>query len=325
MLRAFGPSCPIEPIDATKLASLPESAVWIDLFEPTREEERLAERMLGINIPTREEMMEIEPSSRLYQRGNATVITMSVLHGVADGQPGVDPVSFILTDKHLVTVRYVDPRPFILFTEHVNAEPALAQDAAELLVRLFDAIVDRLADELESVSIELDNVSQQIFARETRSSRRHYERRYEVLMFRIGTVQRLLAKIRESSVSTSRALGYLYASDKIEDGSVRARHVRSQMADAKALNDHSDFVVENLNFLLDASLGMISLEQNLVMKIFSIVAVVLMPPTLVAGIYGMNFEHMPELKWLFGYPFGLALIVASAIIPYWWARRKGWL
>ena len=122
-----------------------------------------------------------------------------------------------------------------------------------------------------------------------------------------------------------RVVGTLASTDRIESGSSEERHLKSLLGDARAIGDYSDFVSENLNFLLDASLGMISLEQNLVMKIFSVVAVVLMPPTLIAGIYGMNFEHMPELRHVMGYPLALVAMLASAVLPYWFARRKGWL
>ncbi|MDQ3144826.1 MAG: magnesium transporter, partial [Pseudomonadota bacterium] len=151
------------------------------------------------------------------------------------------------------------------------------------------------------------------------------ELRLEALLMRIGKAQQLLAKLRETAVSTTRLLTFLASIETIHEHRVNRRHVDSLIADANALADHSNFVGDNLTFLLDASLGLISLEQNSVMKIFSVFAVVFMPPTLIAGIYGMNFEHMPELKWLFGYPFALGMILASAVIPMWFARRRGWL
>ncbi len=325
MLRLFGPGCQTLPLDPGSDDPLPESAVWIDLLEPTREEEKLAERLIGQNIPTRAEMLEIEPSSRLYERGGAMVMTLSALYWPSDDCPDVDPVSFILTDKHLVTVRYVEPKAFLAFADHAYADPTIVRDPLDTLVGLLDAIVDRLADRLEEVSAELDKISQQVFVDEPRQTRRSPELRYEVLMLRLGAAQRVLAKTREASVSAARMIGYLHASDRVDTESAQGRHLKSQLGDVKALNDHSNFVGENLTFLLDASLGMISLQQNLVMKIFSVVAVVLMPPTLIAGIYGMNFEHMPELKWLLGYPFAGALMLVSAILPYLFARRKGWL
>lgn len=326
MLRLYGPDCTSGPIDAVHPEGLC-SAVWIDLIEPTKEEEALAEQLIGQNIPTRAEMQEIEPSSRLYEKNGALFMTMSVLYGVDEGRPSTDPISFILTDKHLVTVRYVDPRPFVAFTSHVNADPDLTKKPLTVLIRLLDALIDRQADEYEAGGRELEAISNHIFERRARSERRNPELRFEALMIRIGEVQRLLARSRESAVSTSRVLGFLSASDVVvaDENESHSRHLQSLLADSRALDDHSDFLAENLNFLLDASLGMISLEQNFVMKIFSVVAVVLMPPTLVAGIYGMNFEHIPELQWLYGYPFSLVVMLASAILPYMFARRRGWL
>lgn len=323
MLRLFGPKCAPSPVDPARIEAIPEGTHWIDLLNPTREEEKLVERALGHNVPTREEMAEIEPSSRLYERQGAIIMTASVLHGITGDRPDTDPVSFILTDQLLVTVRYVDPTPFTRFHDHLCAEPDLAADALSILVRLMDTIVDRLADELESTARQMEEVSGQIF-RKGANGRRTTERRLEVILMRTGEVQRLLAEIRESAVSTRRMLGYLVTTDRVAS-SDHLPHVESLIGDVRALLDHSNFLAENLNFLLDASLGLISLEQNFVMKLFSVVAVVLMPPTLIAGIYGMNFEHMPELDWLYGYPFALALILASAILPYWFAKRRRWL
>lgn len=322
MLRMFGPKCSPVPVDPAALEAIPEGTHWIDLLNPTGEEEKLVERALGQNVPTREEMAEIEPSSRLYERQGAVFMTASVLHGVTGQNPDTDPVSFVLTDGLLVTVRYVDPTPFIRFYEHLCAEPDIAADAPSILVRLLDTIVDRLADELESTARQMEDVSGQIFIKGKKP--RATERRLEAILMRTGEVQRLLAEIRESAVSTSRMLGYFVTTETMAGSDHRA-HVESLIGDVKALLDHSNFLVENLAFLLDASLGLISLEQNFVMKVFSVVAVVFMPPTLIAGIYGMNFEHMPELDWLYGYPFALALILASAILPYWFAKRRGWL
>jgi len=325
MLRVFGPDCSPNPVDAEKVEALPAAAVWVDLLEPTRAEEMLAEKLIGTNIPTREELAEIEPSSRLYETDLAAFMTMSVIWGISDGQPDSDPIGFILTDKHLVTVRYVDPKPFVVFSEHVYGEPELASEARSLFVRLLDAIIDRLADEFEAAGKEFEAISRQIFEHHAHRSRRTPETRLEALLMRIGRAQQLLAKLRETSVSATRLLTFLLSVGSMQEDSVTKRHVESLIADADALNDHSNFLGDNLTFLLDATLGLISLEQNFVMKIFSVVAVVFMPPTLIAGVYGMNFEHMPELKWLHGYPFAVALMLASAIIPSWLARRKGWL
>lgn len=326
MLRLFGPDCSPAPADAKSLKQIPPGAMWIDLLEPSEQEEKLAEAALGQNIPTREELLEIEPSSRLYERQGALFMTAAVVFGFDDGDPDTDPVGFILTDKLLVTVRYVDPTPFVVFAEHLYGEPELASNAPSIAVRLFDTIVDRLADQLEATAREIELVSKRIFDRgngnSAESTRR--DQRLEVLLIRLGKVQRMLTEIRESALSVGRLLSFLGAS-KLVAGGDHKPHVKSLHSDVGGLLDHADFLADNLTFLLDASLGLISLEQNYVMKLFSIFAVVLMPPTLVAGVYGMNFEHMPELNWLLGYPFALVMMLASAIIPYSLARRSGWL
>ena len=201
----------------------------------------------------------------------------------------------------------------------------LAQDSVSILVRLLDAIVDRLADELEATARDAESLSSRVFEHRSRTrADRKTELRLEALLLRIGQVQRLLAELRESALSTSRMLGFLSTS-KLCRESEQFAAVESLADDTRALLDHNDFLSGNLSFLLNASLGLITLEQNFVMKVFSVFAVVLMPPTLIAGIYGMNFEHMPELKWLVGYPMALGLIRVSAVVPYWLARRSGWL
>ena len=326
MLHVFGPKCAPGPVDGTKVDALPEGTTWVDLLNPTRAEEKLVEKALGQNVPTREEMSEIEPSSRLYERHGAIFMTASVLHGVSGADPNTDPISFILTDRLLVTVRYVDPKPFVRFREHLCAEPELAADPLSILVRLMDSIVDRIADELESTAQQMEGVSAQIFERNSvqPGKKKSVERRLHAILLRIGQVQGLLAEIRESAVSTSRMLGYLATTDKVAASDHHA-HVKSLIGDTRALLDHSSFLAENLTFLLDASLGLITLEQNFVMKVFSVFAVIFMPPTLIAGIYGMNFKHMPELSWIHGYPFALVLILSSAIIPFWIAKHSRWL
>ena len=326
MLRLFGPNCIPAPVDPSKVNALPSGTIWLDLLEPTREEEALAEKLVGTNIPTRAELKQIEPSSRLYQSHGAAFMTASVLYGIDEGRPSSDPIGFILTDKYVVSVRYVDPRPFRIISENLYAEPELATDARSVFVRLLDGIVDRLADEFELAGAEVEAISRRIFdSRTHRAGRGSPELRLAAILMRIGKAEQLLAKLRETSVSTNRLLTFLISLDAMEDDHSNRRHVESLIADTQALNDHSNFLGDNLTFLLDATLGLISLQQNTVMKVFSVFAVVFMPPTLIAGIYGMNFEHMPELKWLYGYPYALALMFASAIIPYWISRRRGWL
>lgn len=325
MLRTYGPGCDGSPIDPA-MGSIPPGATWIDLCDPTREEEKLVERILGSDVPTREEMKEIEPSSRLFERGDAIYMTLSTLYGIEEGQPAAEPIAFVLTPARLVTVRYARPKPFRVFAEHVVREPELASGALTVLVRLLDTIIDRLADELEDAGTEIERISAQIFQqRQEGKSRRIPAIKLEALLTRIGRAQSLLARIRETAVSSSRVVGFLSASARLRAAAHEREHVLSLGADVGSLIDHSAFLATNLTFLLDASLGLISVEQNAALKVFSVAALIFLPPTLVAGIYGMNFDHMPELKWLAGYPWALGIMLISAVLPFYIFKRKGWL
>jgi magnesium transporter len=326
MLRAYGPKCHGEIIEAGKGQLIPDDATWIDLEEPTRDEDKLVEQCVGVQIPTREDMREIEPSSRLYEQNGALYMTLGALYGVEDGQPKSDPIGFVLTKDRLVTVRYVTPKPVRAFQQHARKEPALVQDSLTAIYGLLDSIVDRLADELEDVGAEIEKISAHIFSK-TDSARRIPADRLTALLTRIGRTQSLLAHIRITTVSTARLLSFFLASDRLRAPGVEGvrDHVQALLADTRSLTDHSAFLGDNLTFLLDASLGLISIEQNAAMKLFSWAALVFLPPTLIAGIYGMNFEHMPELGWLFGYPWALGLILLSAVAPIWYLKRRGWI
>lgn len=323
MLRAYGPQCDGSVIEGTGV--LPASATWIDLEEPTRDEEQLVERSLGFAVPTRDDMVEIEPSSRLYERDGALIMTVSVLFGVQENDPRSEPISFVLKNGKLVTIRYVTPKPWLAFTREARVSQGIVRDAPTALTRLLDAIVDRLADELETSGAEIEKISQHTFRRE--EGPRIGALRLEALLHRIGRVQSLVAKIRETAVSTARALSFLAASDRLSGSDCgRAREqIASLATDVNALIDHSSFQSSQLTFLLDASLGLISIEQNAAMKLFSWAALIFLPPTLIAGIYGMNFELMPELKWVAGYPFALLLMVLSAVLPILFLRRRGFI
>ncbi len=325
MLRAYGPDCDGSIVDLAH-GTIPPGATWIDLEQPTREEEALVEKIVGLNVPTQEELAEIEPSSRLFERDGALYMTLSALRGIQAGEPTTTPVGFVLAGNRLVTVRYADPKPLLAFADHVRREPEIARSALTVLVRLLDSIIDRLADELEGSGAEIEQISGHIFRKET-DERRIPAKRLTAMLTRIGRAQSLLAKIRETAVSTSRLLSFLGGSAPInEEGSSSERkHLAILMTDVTSLIDHSGFLADNLIFLLDAALGLISVEQNAGMKLFSWVALVFLPPTLIAGVFGMNFKYMPELESPHGYPFAIALMTASAILPLWYFKRRGWI
>jgi magnesium transporter len=325
MLRSYGPSCDGSLIEAVA-EKIPDTATWVDLEEPTKEEEALVERCIRMDVPTESEMAEIEPSSRLYERDGALYMTVSVLYGVQDGEPRTTPVTFVLTDNRLVTVRYATPKPFLIFADHARRDASLVKDAPTALMRMLDAIVDRLADELESVSRTMDELSHEIFA-QSQQERRIPVRKLTALLTRIGQVQTLLNKIRYSSVSTLRMLSFFGASNLAhnEKQSELRHHVGSLSTDVTALSEHASYLIDSLQFMLDATLGLISVEQNAAMKLFSWAAVVFLPPTLIAGIFGMNFRYFPELNFRHGFVVSITLMIISAVGPYLYFKKRGWI
>jgi magnesium transporter len=303
---------------------LPPEAVWIDMPHPTDEEEELVRRALGIDVPTHEEMQEIEISSRLYSEGNVIFMTATLLAKTDTEEPETGPVTFILAPGKLITIRRIEPRSFPAFANRAQRRAGGIKDALGVLIGLLDAIIDRTADVLEHVGADVDTISRHIFergnAQPTKTSDFH-----EVLR-RIGRKGDLNSKTRESLVTIGRLVTFLLQGmNKTNSSRESVARVRTLARDVNSLTDHAFFLSNKVNFLLDATLGMINIEQNAIIKIFSVAAVVFLPPTLIASIYGMNFELMPELKWGLGYPWALGLMVLSAVLPYLYFKRRGWL
>ncbi len=302
-----------------------DGAVWIDLLQPSKDDEATIERLVGVGIPTREEMEEIEISSRLYSEDGAYVMT-ATLPAHADGDnPVMSPVTFVLVGGRLVTIRYHEPRAFQTFPLRAEKADMQCSSGRTILMALLEAIVDRLADLLERASREIVDISHDIFhPTEKKASKRDIN--FQIILRRIGRKEDLISKLQDSLVTLQRLSGFLgHITVQAEtDKDMRAR-VKTLSRDIASLTDHASFMTQKITFLLDATLGMINIEQNGIIKIVSVAAVVFLPPTLVASIYGMNFVHMPELNWLAGYPAALGLMVVSAVLPYWFFKRRGWL
>lgn len=298
----------------------PDNAVWIDMVTPTVQEDKLVEQMLGIAVPTREEMQEIEPTSRLYAENGARYMTATMMCRSDTDNPTTTAVTFILTDRRLITVRYDEPRPFTLVANKFARACPSALTGELVLMELLDAIVDRAADILERISAEVDRISQTIFASPERSLR------YRDILTSIGRQGDLTSKVRECLVSIGRLLLYLAnEADTMRWAKDQRASLKGMQRDAQSLSDHATYLANKITFLLDAMVGVISIEQNNIIKIFSVAAVVFMPPTLIASLYGMNFKHMPELDWGFGYPLAILLMIVAAIIPYVYFKIKKWL
>jgi len=299
----------------------PEAAVWIDLVSPTVQEDKLVEQLLGIAVPTREEMQEIEVSSRLYVENGARYMTATLMCQSDSPTPKTTPVTFILSSHRLATVRYDEPRPFAL-VEHKLARSCPPKVTGEtVLMDLLDAIIDRSADILERVSSEVDQVSQTIFEPDESGSLSHKD-----VLKALGRKGDLTSKVRECQVSIGRLLSFLANEAETMRWAKDARlQLQSMQRDVISLSDHATYLTNKITFLLDAMLGVVSIQQNNIIKLFSVVAVIFMPPTLIASIYGMNFKHMPELEWTFGYPLALLAMLLAAIGPLLFFKWKKWL
>ena len=304
-------------------APFPDEFLWADLFEPTQEEEKAVEALLTVDVPTRDEMREIETSNRLYEEGGAVYMTATVGARLDSPSPESSAITFILANNRLITNRYVDPTPVRRFMTHVERSPAACTSSATLLAGLIEAFIERMADVLEKVQMELDSISLAIFRRDNGSSPNN--RDLQGMIQKVGVNGDLISKSRESLVSFQRLLMYVQQASNVTLSKDQSGRFKSTLRDVQSLSDHASFLGGKTQFLLDAVLGLINLEQNNIIKIFSVVAVMFLPPTLIASIYGMNFHFMPELDWRLGYPLALLLMVVSAVLPYVFFRRRGWL
>lgn len=299
--------------------------VWLDLYDPTQTEEDDLEQVLQLDLPTKDEMQEIEISSRLYQEDNALFMTVTLPAHTDGDDPQMAPVTFVLKDELLITIRYHEPRAFKTFPIRTQKVAAGCENGEGVLVALLEAIIDRLADILERAGHDIDTISRGIFQKQ-RSLKTTKNRDYQQVLEDIGRKGDLMSNIRDSLVTLERLIGFLaHNMTQREVAKDRRDRVKTISRDIRSLSDHASFLSQKITFLLDATLGMINIEQNTIIKIFSVAAVVFLPPTLIASIYGMNFEFMPELQWVLGYPFALALMVISAILPYLYFKHRKWL
>jgi magnesium transporter len=297
--------------------TLPGDAIWIDLLKPTREEDAAVEKALRLSIPTREEMAELEASSRVYRENGATYATADIIiHGDAE-IPGIEPVTFVMTDGPLVTIRYSDPRPFSMLTEKLEREPGLCVTGTDMFLNLMEAVVDRASDILSKNVARVEGIATHIFSGGKTVG-------FEKLINKLGRAQITNARIEQSLAGLARIFAFVGVDERVETDEARG-HLRSLSRDAESLIAHNQSVASSINFQLSAALGLINIEQSSIIKIFSVAAVAFLPPTLIASIYGMNFDHMPELAQPWGYPAAVVAMLVSAILPLAWFKKKGWL
>ena len=320
--------------------AVPPDAVWIDMMSPESHEVVAVQNAYHVELPTPTEMSEIEASSRLYVERGAVVLTTAVLYDSETPDPDVGDLTMVLTDRVLITLRYMRPRAIQNFSALVRRQPELMASPYDTLLHLLDAVIDRTADVLEYIWRRYDELAQFVFRenlpgvglprrrRTDKSAKRPARRRedrFMVVLKGIGQIGDLTQMVRVCLNGMQRLLPFLITVTAMRATDEQSVLLKTLDRDLRSLSDQAQFLSQETSFLLNATLGMINIEQNNIIKIFSIAAVVFLPPTLVGTIYGMNFHNMPELDWIWGYPLSIVLMVASAWLPVWYFRHRGWL
>lgn len=312
------------------LTRLPSSAdaasvTWIDLHDPSDEERALAEQLTGLRVPTQAEVNEIEWSSRVFVEAGALYLSTPVLDSIDPLSASLTTVAFVLAPERLVTLRFAALAAF----DKLLASPQSAAGVVpgEVFLSLLEAFVDHAADSFERASAELEHISSSAFRGE-RLRPAHLASASEKLhavVRELGRMDDGISHVRDTLLGVDRIISFVLDGDdkqRLVDAGARLQSVR---ADVESLKDYQVHLAGKVQFLLDATLGFISIQQNEIVKTLTIASVVGVPPVLIAGIYGMNFRHMPELDWTWGYPLALLAIVVSALAPIAWFKWRGWM
>ena len=299
--------------------------IWVDLESPTLEEKRWIKQHYGLSIPEDAMDDDIEESARFYEEDNGELHIRSDFLIDDDEDPRSVRVAFILNQHNanlksrgvLFSIHDEDVPVFRLLRLRARRAPGLIEDAKEVLLKLFDADAEYSADTLENIYDELEGVSKQVLAGDVTDTRAG-----EVLAA-IARQEDLNGRIRRNVMDTRRAVSFMMRSKMLNSN--QFEEARQILRDIESLDSHTAFLFDKINFLMDATVGFININQNKIIKIFSVASVALLPPTLIASVYGMNFRFMPELEWKYGYVYVLLLMVASAVGPMMYFRRRGWL
>lgn len=302
---------------------IPAGTLWLDLCSPTHEEEKSIEAQLCIEIPTREEVWKNQVLNRFYQEGEVSYMTAAIITKVESPYPQTSSITFILAPSYLLTIRYISPTSFANFAARLMRYPQKFTLGSHVLEGLLEEMITRVAYNSEIVVGELDTLSHEIFGMGLEANKNNPSQMMKEILRRLSTCADLNSKINESLHSIIRLLNFFRQAQ--EHGKDMDGAIATLVTDAQALTKQTAFLSDKVNFQLDATLGMINVEQNLIIKIFSVVAVFFLPPTLVSSIYGMNFHDMPELSWQFGYPMAILLMLTCAAVPFFYFRKKGWL
>jgi magnesium transporter len=299
--------------------------IWVDLEAPTPDEKRWVKQYFNLSIPDDAMDEDIEESARFYEEDNGDLHIRSDFLIADEDEPRTVRVAFILNLMNeesrskgvLFSIHDEDVPVFRLLRLRARRAPGLIEDAKEVLLKLFDADAEYSADTLEGIYDQLEQVSRQVLSGEFTDARAG-----EVLSG-IARQEDMNGRIRRNVMDTRRAVSFMMRSRMLSAG--QFEEARQILRDIESLDNHTAFLFDKINFLMDATVGFININQNKIIKIFSVASVALLPPTLIASIYGMNFQYMPELNWKAGYPFALVLMLLSAVVPMWYFRRRGWL
>lgn len=301
------------------------SAIWIDLRDPTEPEISAVIAATGLHVPTTAEVSEIEASSRLVLRGNVLYLSMPLL--TLEGGPRVVSAGFVLSAERLLTVRFAPSLVFDAYTERIQSGDVPHQSGAHILIGLLGAIIDRQADAMERIHADFDKISHRIFALagKDRAGRKIEDRILRSTLAELGHIGDQISDIREIQLGAALLLPFIEANT----ADFLPAELRASLAtlrdDIGSLRDFDEHLASKLQFLLDATLGFINIAQNDVIKVLTITSVVGIPPVLVAGVYGMNFKNIHEYDWSWGYQFGWAMIVLTALIPLAIFRWRKWI
>ncbi len=292
--------------------------VWVDLTDPSDEERDWVSSIFGVMLPEEDEVKDIEASARYYEADNGDLhLRSDFLLEEDEGESRVVTVAFILARNMLFSMHNDDLPVFRLVRMRARSRPGSIGDFKDVLLDLYSTDVEYSADALEGIYQNLEEVSRSVLQKDIS------DQDAAASLNAMAREEDLNGRIRRNMMDTRRAVsfmmrGRLLSPDQFDDA-------RQILRDIESLDGHTAFLFDKINFLMDATVGFININQNKIIKIFSVASVVFLPPTLIASIYGMNFRILPELNWSFGYPFAMLLMVASAITPFWYFRKRGWL
>jgi len=305
--------------------SAPPTVSWIDLLQPTNEEMASVEGGYGLKLPSREELSQVELSSRLSERDGVLFLSMPTVSHMNELDQAQSPLGFVLSKNLLVTIRYAQLHAFETVAQKRSTDGG-SFSSVETFAALVDGMLELSADVIEQIAAELDGVSRAVFSK--LGKQKHVTQSNDELrrvLIGVGNAGERLSRIRDSVLGLQRIVPFVAGTEQDWiPANIRVR-LKTTQSDLSSLTEYETHLSNKVQFLLDAVLGFINTKQNDIFQVLTVISIVGIPPTLVASIYGMNFKNMPELSWAWGYPYGLVLILLSAILPIVWFKWRRWV